>query len=105
MQIVGDNGQTVFDGQVEEGQLIVVPQNFAVVKKADRQGCEWVAFKTNDNAMVSPIAGRLSAIRGMPVEVLMNAYNINREQANNLKFNQEELTVFGPGSRSRRDHA
>ncbi|KAG6789814.1 hypothetical protein POTOM_005940 [Populus tomentosa] len=34
IQIVGDNGQAVFDGQVREGQLVITaPQNFAAVGK------------------------------------------------------------------------
>ncbi|KAK6278829.1 hypothetical protein POUND7_019096 [Theobroma cacao] len=40
-QIVRENGDTVFDDQVEEGQMIVVPQNFAVLKKAGIQGLDW----------------------------------------------------------------
>ncbi|KAF5950660.1 hypothetical protein HYC85_012653 [Camellia sinensis] len=102
IQVAGNAGRSMFDGQVQEGQLIVIPQNFALLKKASSQGLEWIAFKTNDNAITSPLAGRLSAIRSMPEEVLMNSYDISREEARNLKFNREELTVFGPGSRSQR---
>ncbi|KAK3041358.1 hypothetical protein RJ639_002339 [Escallonia herrerae] len=105
VQIVGNSGRSVFDGEVSEGQLIVVPQNFAVVKKASQQGLEWVAFKTRDNAISSPLAGRLSAIRAMPEDVLVNSYGISREDARSLKYNREELKVFGPGSRSQREDA
>ncbi|KAK2982979.1 hypothetical protein RJ640_013916 [Escallonia rubra] len=105
VQIVGNSGRSVFDGEVSEGQLIVVPQNFAVVKKASEQGLEWVAFRTRDNAMTSPLAGRLSAIRAMPEDVLVNSYGISREDARSLKYNREELKVFGPGSRSQREDA
>ncbi|KAA8548814.1 hypothetical protein F0562_000498 [Nyssa sinensis] len=101
LQIVGNGGRSVFNDRVQEGQLITVPQNFAVVKRAGEQGLEWVAFKTNDNAMTSPLAGRLSVLRAMPEEVLMNSYAISREDARNVKYNRDELTVFGPGSRSR----
>ncbi|KAF2285469.1 hypothetical protein GH714_004738 [Hevea brasiliensis] len=58
VQIVDDNGNTVFDGQVQEGQMITAPQNFVVVKKASVQGMEWVSFKTNDAAKISQLAGR-----------------------------------------------
>ncbi|KAL2463591.1 13S globulin basic chain [Forsythia ovata] len=67
-QVANCQGKLVFDGEVKEGQIILVPQNFVVLKKAGKQGCEWVAFKTNDNAMTTFVAGRLSAIRAMPVE-------------------------------------
>ncbi|CAN4120533.1 unnamed protein product [Withania somnifera] len=85
IQVVGDTGNCVFNDEVREGQLIIVPQNFAVVKKAGNQGLEYIAFKTNDQAMTSPLAGRLSAIRAMPEEMLMNSYQISRQDARRLK--------------------
>ncbi|RZC54517.1 hypothetical protein C5167_013375 [Papaver somniferum] len=63
IQIVGNYERPVFDGQVREGQILTVPQNFAVVKQAGSQGLEWVAFKTNDNKMISPLVGRISTER------------------------------------------
>ncbi|GMN53402.1 hypothetical protein TIFTF001_022534 [Ficus carica] len=97
-QIVDDFGRNVFDGEVQEGQLLVVPQNYAVVKQAGNRGFEWIAIKTNDNAMRNPLAGRISAIRAMPEDVLSNAFSISREQARNLKNNREEVTVFSTQS-------
>ncbi|KAI3854802.1 hypothetical protein MKW92_008816 [Papaver armeniacum] len=80
------------------GQILVVPQNFAVVKQAGNEGFEWVAFKTNDNAMMSPLVGKTSALRAMPADVLMNAYQISREEANRLKNNRrEETMILTPG--------
>ncbi|KAJ7013537.1 legumin B-like [Populus alba x Populus x berolinensis] len=71
IQIVGDNGQAVFDGQVREGQLVITaPQNFAAVKKAGSQGLEWVSFKTNDNAEISQLAGRVS-VCAIPKDVIV----------------------------------
>ncbi|CAK9187804.1 unnamed protein product [Ilex paraguariensis] len=96
VQVVGDSGRSVFDGEVREGQLLVIPQNYAVLKKAGNEGLEFVSFKTNDNAMSIPLAGRLSALRAMPEEVLANSYDISREEARNLKYNRDELRVFGP---------
>ncbi|KAK4361527.1 hypothetical protein RND71_020479 [Anisodus tanguticus] len=94
IQVVGDTGNSVFNDEVREGQMLVVPQNFAVVKRAGNQGLEYIAFKTNDQAMTSPLAGRLSAIRAMPEEVLMNSYQISRQDAKSLKYNREEAAVF-----------
>ncbi|GER54635.1 CBS domain-containing protein, partial [Striga asiatica] len=45
MQIVNHRGWAVLDGEVREGQAVVVPQNFAVVKRASEQGCEWAQCK------------------------------------------------------------
>ncbi|KAD3640179.1 hypothetical protein R6Q59_002941 [Mikania micrantha] len=100
LQIVGNDGSAVFDGEVQEGQLIVVPQDFAVIKKAGEEGCEWVAFKTNDNAITMQLAGRFSYIRALPEDVLVNSYNISPEEARNLKYNRKEGVVLSPRSRS-----
>ncbi|KAK4478198.1 hypothetical protein RD792_017481 [Penstemon davidsonii] len=101
VQVVGDQGKSVYNDKISEGQLLIVPQNYVVIKKASDQGFEWVSFKTNDNAMSSQLAGRLSTIRAFPEEVLMNAYDISRQDARNLKYNREEATLFSPGARSK----
>ncbi len=93
VQVVDDNGQTVFDDELRQGQLLTIPQNFAVAKRASNEGFEWVAFKTNDNAIISPLAGRTSAIRALPDEVLANAFQISREEARRLKYNRQETTL------------
>ncbi|KAI3695702.1 hypothetical protein L1987_78701 [Smallanthus sonchifolius] len=80
LQIVRNDGSAVFDGVAREGQLIVVPQDFAVIKKAGEQGCEWVAFKTNENAITTQLAGRFSYIRALPEDVLANSYGISHEK-------------------------
>ncbi|KAI3982561.1 hypothetical protein MKX01_031300 [Papaver californicum] len=99
VQVVGNAGRQVFNGQLIQGQILVVPQNFAVVKQAGKEGFEWVAFKTNDNAMMNPLVGKSSALREMPTDVLMNAYQISREEANRLKQNRrEETLILTPGS-------
>ncbi|XP_076926941.1 11S globulin subunit beta-like [Bidens hawaiensis] len=100
LQIVGNDGTRVFDDVVKEGQLIVVPQDFAVIKKAGEEGCEWVAFKTNDNAITTQLAGRFSYIRSLPEEVLVNSYNISRQEAKSLKYNRKEGVVLSPHSAS-----
>ncbi|OVA14900.1 11-S seed storage protein [Macleaya cordata] len=105
-QIVGNGGRRVYDGELRQGQILIVPQNFAVVKQAGDQGFEWVSFKTNDNAMISPLVGKTSALRAMPADVLMNAYHISRDEANRLKQNRrEEMVVLSPGARSQQGRA
>ncbi|KAL7215491.1 hypothetical protein ACSBR1_027623 [Camellia fascicularis] len=73
IQIVGNSNRPVFDGQVRQGQLLIIPQNFAIVKQAGDEGLEWISVKTNDRAMISPLSGRTSVIRAMPVDVLAYA--------------------------------
>ncbi|XP_062105104.1 legumin B-like [Humulus lupulus] len=102
VQVADDNGRSVFDGEVREGQVFVVPQNYAVVKKASSQGFEWIAVKTNNNAMRNPLAGKVSAMRAMPDDVLANAFRISREQARRLKYGRDEVSVFSPSSQQSR---
>ncbi|PIA45358.1 hypothetical protein AQUCO_01700714v1 [Aquilegia coerulea] len=100
VQIVGNYQQPIYDGELRQDQIIVVPQNFAVVKRAKDQGFEWIAFKTNDNAMVNPLVGRTSAIRAMPREILQNAFRISSEEARRLKYNRDEVELLAPRPQS-----
>ncbi|KAJ4957096.1 hypothetical protein NE237_013879 [Protea cynaroides] len=101
VQIVGNRGERAFDEEVREGQILVVPQNFAVAKQANNEGFEWVSFKTNDNAISSQLAGRTSVLRALPEEVLMNAYQIRREEARRIKYGREEAVVLSPRDQGR----
>ncbi|KAL6629603.1 hypothetical protein ACP70R_029368 [Stipagrostis hirtigluma subsp. patula] len=97
MQVVNNLGRSVFDGVLRPGQLLIVPQHYAVLKKAKREGCQCIAFKTNVNSMVSHIAGKNSILRAMPVDVIANAYRISREEARSLKNNRgQEIGAFEP---------
>ncbi|KAG6429107.1 hypothetical protein SASPL_107146 [Salvia splendens] len=89
-------------GQVREGQVLVVPQNFAVLKQAGEQGCEWVEFQTNANAMINTLSGRTSALRGLPVDVVANAYQISREEAETIKNSRREALLFSASRPSTR---
>ncbi|EOY06052.1 Legumin B, putative isoform 1 [Theobroma cacao] len=100
IQVVAENGNAIFDDQVEEGQVIIVPQNHAVVKKAGRQGFERTAFKTNANPMISQFAGRVSVFRSIPVDVLASSFGISREDAMRLKQNRQEVSLFSPRKES-----
>ncbi|KAK9087670.1 hypothetical protein Syun_030064 [Stephania yunnanensis] len=102
VQIVGNQQQSpVFDGQVQQGQVLVVPQNFVVVKQAGPRGFEWVSFKTHDTAMIHSLAGKTSPFRGLPVDMLASMYQISRQEAENLKYNRgQEVMIFAPSRRS-----
>ncbi|KAK4798595.1 hypothetical protein SAY86_030921 [Trapa natans] len=102
LQISRDNGQSMFDGELQQNQLLVVQQNFMVIKKAVEEGMEWVAFETSDNPMKNNLAQWLWVIRGLPDDVPVNSYRISRDYYRKLKYSREELTVFNPGSRSTR---
>ncbi|KAM4085241.1 hypothetical protein ACJW30_10G012000 [Castanea mollissima] len=103
VQVVDDFGQAVFDDELQQGQILTVPQNFAVVKRASSsEGFEWVAFKTNDNAQISPLAGQNSVLRAIPADVLANAFQLSQEGVSELKSNldQQEITIVRPSRSS-----
>ncbi|PON98672.1 11-S seed storage protein [Trema orientale] len=102
VQVADDCGRNIFDGDLQEGQLFVVPQNHAVLKQASNRGFEWIAVKTVDSAKRSPLAGRISVIRGLPEDVLANAFQMSREQARRLKYNRDEVTVFSTSQQQER---
>ncbi|XP_010555095.1 PREDICTED: cruciferin PGCRURSE5 [Tarenaya hassleriana] len=99
IQVVNDNGKNVLDKQLQKGQLVVIPQGYAVVMRAQGNKFEWISLKTNDNAMVNTLAGRTSALRALPLEVIMNAYQISQQEAWQIKFNTPETTLTHAGGR------
>lgn len=103
VQIVNERGENIFRGELKENQLVVAPQNFVLVKQAGDEGFEWVAFKTNDNALTQTVAGRTSFLRALPLEVIMSAYQVTRDEAEALKNEREETLLFAAsGPRARR---
>lgn len=98
VQIVNHQGKTVFDGQLHSKQLLLIPQNYVVLKRADQQQqFEWVSFKTNQNAMVNKLVGKTSTFRALPLDVLRASYRITIEQARRLKNSRrEEVAIFNP---------
>ncbi|CDO99985.1 unnamed protein product [Coffea canephora] len=96
VQIVGSSRRSVYDGEVRQGQLLIIPQNFAHVKIAGTEGLEWFNVKTNDNAKTSPLAGKRSVIRAMPEDVLINSYQLSRVEARRIKYNRKEVTILSP---------
>ncbi|KAF2944661.1 cocosin 1-like [Oryza sativa Japonica Group] len=97
IQVVDHRGRTVFDGELRQQQILLIPQNFAVAVKARQEGFSWVSFKTSHNAIDSQIAGKRSILRALPVDVVAKAYLLSREESRSLKFNRgDEMAVFSP---------
>lgn len=94
MQIVNNNGESVHDDRVKEGEFIVVPQSFVVMIKAMENDFDWVAFKTTGSPIMSSLVGKTSILRGLPEDVLRNSYGISREEARRLKYGREEETML-----------
>ncbi|XP_010542895.1 PREDICTED: 12S seed storage protein CRD [Tarenaya hassleriana] len=90
VQVVDDNGRSVFDGELRQGQILLVPQGYAVVKRSGQTGYEWVAFKTNDHAITNSLSGRTSYMRAVPLDVISAAYGTSEEVSKRIKFSQQE---------------
>ncbi|KAK7245364.1 hypothetical protein RIF29_40204 [Crotalaria pallida] len=86
-QVVDCSGNAVFNGELNEGQVLTIPQNYVVAAKSQSNNFRYVAFKTNDKATVATLAGANSEIKAMPLEVVAHSFNLEREQAWQLKNN------------------
>ncbi|KAJ1391884.1 RmlC-like cupin domain superfamily [Sesbania bispinosa] len=69
VEVVNCQGKSVFNGEVRKGQMLVVPQNFVVVKQAGSEGLEYIVFKTKDKAQISTLVGLNSTISSTPTEL------------------------------------
>ena len=97
VQVANNQGRSVFNGVLHQGQLLIIPQNHAVIKKAEHNGCQYVAIKTISDPTVSWVAGKNSILRALPVDVIANAYRISRDEARRLKNNRaDEIGPFTP---------
>ncbi|XP_061360402.1 glycinin G4-like [Gastrolobium bilobum] len=98
VRVVNCLGNSVFNGVLKRGQLLVVPQNFLVSQQAEEEGFEYVVFKTNDRATSSHVK---QVFRSIPAEVLANAFGLEQSQVSQLKFNGNRGPLVHPGSQPR----
>lgn len=105
VQVIGMSRRPIFDGEVRKGQILIVPQNHALTKIAGDDGLEWFTVKTNDQARITPLAGPTSAIRALPVDLLMSSYGLTNQEARKLKEETKEVTIVvrRRSSRSRKE--
>ncbi|XLR67311.1 hypothetical protein S83_017983 [Arachis hypogaea] len=96
VQVVDCNGNRVFDEELQEGQSLVVPQNFAVAAKSQSEHFLYVAFKTNSRASISNLAGKNSYMWNLPEDVVANSYGLQYEQARQLKNNNPFTFLVPP---------
>ncbi|KAL9239735.1 hypothetical protein vseg_014029 [Gypsophila vaccaria] len=94
IQVVGNNGETIMDDNVREGEMFVIPQFFTSTCRAGSNGFEYVSFKTTSSPMKSPLVGYTSVFRAMPLQVISNAYQISPSEAQELKFGRQHQTFF-----------
>ncbi|KAL5998679.1 hypothetical protein ACLOJK_009623 [Asimina triloba] len=100
VQVVGEAGRAVFDGQVREGEVLVVPQHYVVLHKAGEDGFDFVAVKTHENAIISQVTGKNSAMSAMPRDVAANAFGLSRAEAKRVKDNSRDDAYIVPPRQS-----
>ncbi|XP_028758269.1 conglutin alpha 1-like [Neltuma alba] len=98
IQVVDSNGNTVSNQELSAGQVMAVPQNFAVAIRSQSEHFLWVAFKTNHLAMVATLPGQIQA---WPEEVVERVYRLSGGQARNLKNNSPLLFLVPPRQSTR----
>lgn len=97
LQLVDDNGDAIMNERVKQGDMFVIPQFFATMGRAGRDGFEWVTFKTSSQPMKSPLAGYTSVMRAMPIEVITNSFQCSPGEAQQLKRNRDpQSMLFSP---------
>ncbi|XP_065875936.1 11S globulin seed storage protein Ana o 2.0101-like [Euphorbia lathyris] len=93
IQVVDNNGKNVFDDIVKEGQFLLVPHSFFMAEQAKNEIFEYATFKTNGNPITSDLSGQSSVINHLSLEVLTNAFKINKEEAKKVKFGRNETSL------------
>ncbi|MED6130013.1 hypothetical protein PIB30_113844, partial [Stylosanthes scabra] len=100
VQVVDCNGNRVFDEELQEGHVLVLPQNFAVAAKSQSENFEYVAFKTNSRPSIANLAGDNSFMSNLPAEVVANSYELPLEKATQLKNNNPFKFLVPPQDQS-----
>ncbi|XP_034931775.1 11S globulin seed storage protein 2 [Populus alba] len=93
-QVVDERGNTIMNERVRQGDMFVIPQFYATLMRAGSNGFEWVSFKSSSQPMKSPMAGSISVMRAMPIDVISNAYQISPREAEQLKMNRDPQTML-----------
>ncbi|KAK9087630.1 hypothetical protein Syun_030024 [Stephania yunnanensis] len=96
VQIVGNSPTPAYDGQLREGEMILLPQGCTTTTQGGKDGFKWVVFKTNSDPTLLFFSGRTSVMRGLSTGVLMNMYRINKDQVEDLKGNWTESGLYPP---------
>ncbi|XP_057965612.1 11S globulin seed storage protein 2-like [Malania oleifera] len=100
IQIVDYNGQIALNETLRQGEVFVIPQLFVSILKAGKRGFEGVFFKTSSRPMVSSLAGYGSILRGLPLQVITNSYQISPNDAQEVKQNRKyEHLLLSPSPR------
>nr|CAA77568.1 pine globulin-1 [Pinus strobus] len=98
IEVVGDEGRSVFDGRVKEGQFIVIPQFYAVVKQAGEDGLEYITFTTSDNSYRSTLAARQSVLKRCRGSVACGLQNRPKRSPSVMRNREHDTLILPPSS-------
>ncbi|KAL8264838.1 hypothetical protein R6Q59_022968 [Mikania micrantha] len=97
VKVVGSEGKPALDGKVEEGDLFIVPQFFAVALVADDCGIEVFSVVTSSKPVFASLAGNTSVWKALSPEVLEAALNVTPESEQVFKSkNSKSITIVSP---------
>nr|GLL23886.1 12S seed storage protein CRD-like isoform X1 [Ipomoea trifida] len=96
IQIVGLNGQLVFDGKVAAGSLFVLPKFFVGSLIADKEGIEFVSTVTSAEPKLRRLAGVESVWKALSPAILQASLNLSAEETEIFKAKIVETTAIIP---------
>ncbi|XP_031128915.1 glutelin type-A 3-like [Ipomoea triloba] len=96
IQIVGLNGQLVFDGKVAAGRLFVLPKFFVGSLIADKEGIEFVSTVTSAEPKLRRLAGVESVWKALSPSILQASLNLSAEETEIFKAKIVETTAIIP---------
>ncbi|KAH6555024.1 hypothetical protein KP509_1Z288100 [Ceratopteris richardii] len=97
IQVTSGDGESVFDEDVQEGTMLVIPKFFPSLKLAGENGLEYVCLLSSHSPSIAYLAGRNSVYYGVPMRVLEAAFNVDEGELREIGRDEE---VIFPGSSS-----
>nr|GEW22482.1 11-S seed storage protein, plant [Tanacetum cinerariifolium] len=96
IRVVGNEGKPIFDGEVEEGELMIVPRFSAASVIASEGGIELFVALTSSKPIFQQLAGNDSVWKALPNVVLRSALNISPELEELFKMKNENILAIIP---------
>ncbi|KVH93490.1 glycinin G3-like [Cynara cardunculus var. scolymus] len=97
IRVVGNEGKPSFDGDVKEGELMVLPQFLAASVIADEGGMELFSVINSSKPTFEQLAGNMSVWKKLSSVVLQSTLNINPELEELFKSkNTKSLMIIPP---------
>ncbi|PWA37825.1 11-S seed storage protein [Artemisia annua] len=96
IRVVANEGKPSFDGEVVEGELLILPQFSAASVLANEGGIELFSVITSSKPIFEQLAGNDSVWKALSHEVLQSALNISPELEKLFKKKNENVLAIIP---------